>query len=73
VLLAAAFMLTLRLWLAMGFHLSWNYTQSGMFSGAVSGTAAQWGLINPTIKGPKLLTGGSFGLETSLIAFLLCT
>ncbi len=73
VLLAAAFMLTRRLWLAMGFHLSWNYVQAGVFSGAVSGTGPRTGLIDATIEGPLLLTGGSFGLESSLIAFLLCT
>lgn len=73
VLLAAAFMLTRRLWLAMGFHVSWNYVQAGIYSGAVSGTGPQRGLIDATIEGQQLLTGGSFGLESSLIAFVLCT
>lgn len=72
-LLAAAYMVTRRLWMAMGFHMSWNYTQSGIFSGIVSGGVSEPGLIKPTIEGPDLLTGGSFGLESSLIAFLLCT
>jgi membrane protease YdiL (CAAX protease family) len=73
VLLAAAYMVTRRLWLAMGFHMAWNYTQSGIFSGIVSGSKSSPGLIKNTIEGPPLLTGGSFGLESSLIAFLLCT
>jgi membrane protease YdiL (CAAX protease family) len=73
VLLAAAYMLTRRLWLSMGFHFAWNYTQSGIFSGIVSGNDAAQGLIKATITGPDVLTGGSFGLESSLIAFLLCT
>ena len=30
-------------------------------------------LIKSNIKGPAILTGGSFGLESSIIAFLLCT
>ncbi len=72
-LLAAAYMLTRRLWLSMGFHMSWNYTQSAIFSGIVSGDVADPGLIRSNIKGPELLTGGSFGLESSVVAFLICT
>lgn len=73
VLLAAAYMLTRRLWMSMGFHMAWNYTQSGVFSGIVSGNDARPGLIKPVINGPVLLTGGDFGLESSVVAFLLCT
>lgn len=72
-LLAAAYMVTRRLWLAMGFHVAWNYTQSGIFSGIVSGNDGAPGLVRATVQGPGLLTGGSFGLEASLVAFLLCT
>jgi membrane protease YdiL (CAAX protease family) len=32
-LLTAVFMLTRRLWLSIGFHLAWNYTQSAIVSG----------------------------------------
>lgn len=72
-LLAAAVMLTRRLWLSIGFHMAWNYTQSAIFSGAVSGNEAAPGLIRSTIKGPDLLTGGRFGVESSVLALLLCT
>lgn len=72
-LLAAAYMLTRRLWMSIGFHISWNYTQSGIFSGIVSGGDSDPGLIRATIHGPDLLTGGNFGLESSVIAFGLCT
>lgn len=72
-LLAAGYMVTRRLWMSIGFHMSWNYTQSGIFSGIVSGGESAPGLIRPTISGPDILTGGSFGLESSVIAFLLCT
>lgn len=73
VLLAAAYMLTRRLWMSMGFHIAWNYTQSGVFSGIVSGGYVEPGLIKPVIDGPTLLTGGDFGVESSVIAFVLCT
>jgi membrane protease YdiL (CAAX protease family) len=73
ILLGAAYMLTQRLWMSMGFHFAWNYTQSGVFSGVVSGADADPGLIRDTIAGPALLTGGQFGLEASLVAAFFCT
>jgi membrane protease YdiL (CAAX protease family) len=73
ILLAAAYMVTRRLWMSFGFHMAWNYTQSAVFSGIVSGNAPAPGLIRPTIQGPDLLTGGQFGIEASLTAFGLCT
>jgi membrane protease YdiL (CAAX protease family) len=72
-LLAAAYMLTRRLWLSIGFHMAWNYTQSAIFSGIVSGNDAQQGLVRSTINGPNWLTGGDFGVESSVLALLLCT
>lgn len=73
ILLAAAFMMTRRLWLGIGFHVAWNYTQSAIFSSIVSGNEAAQGWIRSTVKGPNWLTGGSFGLESSLLALVLCT
>jgi len=73
ILLAAAYMLTRRLWLSMGFHVAWNYTQSAIFSSIVSGNEPSQGLIRSTIKGPDFLTGGDFGVESSVLALLLCT
>lgn len=73
VLLAAAFMLTRRLWLCMGFHVGWNYTQSAIFSSIVSGTGEAQGLVRSTVDGPDYLTGGSFGVESSLLALFFCT
>ena len=72
-LLAAAYMVTRRLWMSMAFHMSWNYTQSAIFSGIVSGGVSEPGLIKPIIQGPDFLTGGSFGLEASMVAFVFCT
>ena len=73
ILLAAAFMLTRRLWLSIGFHMAWNYTQSAIFSGIVSGNDPQQGLIRSTVNGPDWLTGGSFGVESSVLALVTCT
>jgi uncharacterized protein len=73
ILLAAALMLTRRLWLCIGFHMAWNYTQSAIFSGIVSGNDAEQGLIRSTMKGPDWLTGGNFGVEASVLSLVLCT
>jgi membrane protease YdiL (CAAX protease family) len=72
-LLAAAYMLTRRLWLCIGFHAAWNFTQGSVFSGAVSGTQEPTGLIKTTMHGPELITGGSFGMEASVVALVLLT
>lgn len=72
-LLSAAFLLTRRLWICMGFHMAWNYFQSAVFSGVVSGAVSDPGLLKATLDGPELLTGGSFGMEQSVVALVLCT
>ncbi|MFZ5664802.1 MAG: CPBP family intramembrane glutamic endopeptidase [Pseudomonadota bacterium] len=72
-LLAAAYMLTRRLWLGIGFHISWNYTQSAVFGGIVSGGVAEPGLFKTVTEGPELLTGANFGLEASLVPCILAT
>jgi len=66
-------MLTRRLWLGMGFHMAWNYTQQAVFSSIVSGNDAAPGWIRSTIQGPDYLTGGQFGLESSVLALVACT
>jgi uncharacterized protein len=72
-LLAALYMLTRRLWPCIGFHVAWNFTQAGVFSGAVSGAFEQPGLLKARLEGLELLTGGAFGMEASLVALLVCT
>lgn len=72
-LLSAAFMVTRRLWICMGFHMGWNYFQSAVFSGVVSGSATEPGLLKATIQGPVWLTGGTFGMEQSIFALVYCT
>jgi membrane protease YdiL (CAAX protease family) len=73
VLLAATYLLTGRLWLGIGLHCAWNYTQGAVYSGIVSGNGEMTGFARSAMKGPDYLTGGSFGVEASLVAFLVCT
>ena len=72
VMLGAAYMLTRSLWLPMGLHAAWNFTQGEIFDVPVSGTEVH-GLVVARLSGPPLLTGNGFGLEASLIAIIVAT
>jgi len=71
VLLAAAFVLTRRLWLAIGLHFAWNFVQGGVFGVAVSGHEIG-GLLKGRLSGPAILSGGPFGAEASVFAVAYC-
>lgn len=72
IMLAALYMLTRRLWAAIGLHSAWNFAQGGIYGVPISGFAAD-GVLRPRIAGPDLLTGGAFGAEASLPALIVCT
>lgn len=71
VMLAAAFMVTRRLFLAIGLHIGWNFTQAGVFGAAVSGIQAG-GWLQSYPVGPDWLSGGDFGAEASILAVVWC-
>jgi uncharacterized protein len=70
-LLGACYIVTRRLWLAIGVHLAWNFTQGGIFGVAVSGTTPH-GILQSTLTGPEILSGGAFGAEASVVAVVVC-
>ncbi len=72
VMLGAAYMLTRSLWLPMGLHAAWNFTQGEIYDIPVSGLNVH-GLLRARLIGDPLLTGGSFGLEASIIAIVVAT
>ncbi len=72
VMLGAAYMLTRSLWLPMGIHAAWNFTQGEIYDIPVSGTKVH-GLLVAKLTGDPLLTGNGFGLEASLIAIVIAT
>ncbi len=55
VLLCAAFVLTRRLWAAIGIHLGWNFGNA-FFGVSTGGTR---GLFEASVSGPELLSGGA--------------
>ncbi|MGY0500566.1 CPBP family intramembrane glutamic endopeptidase [Nocardia sp. FBN12] len=71
-LLAIAYTVTRSLWLPIGLHFAWNFTESGVFGTAVSGADVEPGLLRTVLSGPDLLTGATFGPEASLFALLCC-
>jgi uncharacterized protein len=72
IFLGAAYMLTRRLWFVIGAHFGWNFAEGAIFGLSVSGNQAKGGVIQGTLAGPPLLSGGSFGVEASLPAVLVC-
>jgi membrane protease YdiL (CAAX protease family) len=73
IMLGAAYLFTRRLWLAIGIHAAWNFTQGWVFSVPVSGGEAPLGLLITRRLGPDWLTGGDFGLEASAVAMVVAS
>jgi uncharacterized protein len=71
IMLAAAYVYTRRLWLPIGIHFAWNFVQGGIYGVSVSGVEAK-GLLQSTLSGPALLSGGEFGAEASIFAVIVC-
>jgi hypothetical protein len=71
IFLGAAYMLTRRLWLPIGIHAGWNFTEGGVFGAAESGTAPH-GWLQSTTSGPAWLSGGDFGPEASVVTVMIC-
>jgi membrane protease YdiL (CAAX protease family) len=69
-LLGGAYMLARNLWVPIGLHGAWNFTQGFIFDVPVSGTDVH-GLVEAKLSGPVLLSGGQFGLEASMIGVVL--
>jgi membrane protease YdiL (CAAX protease family) len=64
ILLSVAYALTRRLWLPIGIHFAWDFSQDVLVSAN--------GLVRPNLTGPSLLSGGDSGIEGSILALLLC-
>ena len=72
VMLGAAYMLTRSLWMPMGIHAAWNFTQGEIYDIPVSGSKVH-GILVARLSGSPLLTGNGFGLEASLIAICVAS
>lgn len=70
-LFGAAYLLTRRLWLAIGIHAAWNFTQTAIFGLNVSGVPTEPGLLVAHLQGPEWLSGGGVGIEGSIVTITL--
>lgn len=60
------------LYLVGGAHSFWNMTMANIYGIPVSGNnPTKFTLFNTSLKGPEILSGGSFGLEASIITSLV--
>jgi hypothetical protein len=66
--LALAYLLTGSIWLSVGIHMSWNFTQGFVFGSEVSGLHQARRFLSTSLSGPDLLTGGRFGPEGSILS-----
>ena len=68
ILLAAAYFATRTLWLPIGLHFGWNFAEDFIFGVRISGHAARPAIIEGTLSGSSIWTGGLYGLESSIWA-----
>jgi hypothetical protein len=70
-LFAYAFLRTRTLWLPFGMHFGWNFFLGVVYGLPVSGIHDFSIVVRSTARGSKLLTGGSYGIESSLTGALV--
>ena len=75
VMLGAFYALTRRLWMSIGVHIGWNFTQGYVFGAAVSGSKLGPALAQSIVRpgAAAWQTGGAFGPEASLPALVVCS
>lgn len=56
--------------LPWGFHFGWNFALAALVGTTMSGSERSFGLMEVELAGSPWLTGGTFGIETSVIAVL---
>jgi len=69
-LFAASVLLTGRIAIAVGLHVTWNFAVSSVFGFPVSGVTTPVTALAVEVSGPALLTGGAFGPEGGFFALV---
>lgn len=71
ILLGTAYAVSGNLWLPMALHFGWNFLQGPVLGENVSGQTldAGWRLFH--LAGPRVMTGGEFGIEGGWIAIVI--
>jgi membrane protease YdiL (CAAX protease family) len=75
--LSFAYLKSRSLWLPIGLHFSWNFSQTTLFSFPTSGISFDGRSLASLVQsGPVWLTGGAFGPEggaLATLALIICT
>ena len=71
ILFTAMYIRSKSLWMPIGFHFGWNLCLQLLFGTTVSGQEVNFGLYRTELSGPAFLTGGFFGVESSVITYVL--
>lgn len=61
---------TNNIWMAIGYHITWNYFQGNVFGFPVSGLDST-GIYGINVLNDNLLTGGAFGPEAGILASIV--
>jgi len=69
-LLGGAYVLTDRLAVPVGIHTAWNFALGPVFGTPVSGLTSDVALLDVSVDGSALVTGGEFGFEGGLLALV---
>lgn len=70
-LFAYMFRITGSLWMPIGYHISWNYTQGNIFGFPVSGNPVDSVYRTQMVVGQEWLSGGGFGPEGGFLVTIL--
>ena len=70
IFLGLGMVLTGRLGMSIGLHITWNLFQGGVFGFPVSGIDFGVTLIETQLAGPEWLTGGAFGPEAGVLGLV---
>ena len=71
-LLGSAYVYSRTLWFPIAVHFAWNFTQTGIFGAVTSGNIIHESLLSSNLSGNELVSGGAFGPEASIQAFVFC-
>lgn len=69
-LFAVSYMVTRRLWAAIGLHAAWKFAQIALYGNAMTDSGPR-GFVLSSLEGPDWLTGGRTGTDTSVPALVI--
>jgi len=59
------------LWASIAFHFTWNFVEGYVLGLPISGFISRSTIFKIELRGNKLITGGVFGIEASLVSIII--